>query len=249
IFFSHCNLQCVFCQNYQISRGVIGMEFPISELAEEMIRLQNEGATNVEPVSPTHEIHAFVEALGLASSEGLSLPTVYNCGGYESLEVLKLLDGVVDIYLPDLKYSNDEAASKYSNCGDYVEHARLAIEEMYRQAGDLELDELGVAKSGLIIRHLVLPDDASGSVDTLQWIKSNLSTDVAISLMSQYSPQHEAHRFVELNRRISEKEHDRIIDRCWELGFENVFVQEFESQNLGIPDFREKEPFKWDGKG
>ncbi len=249
IFFTNCNLQCVFCQNHQISRGLMGSEFSISELATEMIRLQDEGSLNIEPVSPTHQVHAFVEALGLAWSKGLVLPTVYNCGGYESLEVIKLLDGVVDLYLPDLKYADNEAASKYSNCSDYVEHARVAIQEMYRQVGDLELDELGVATKGLIIRHLVLPDNASGTIETLQWIKRNLSTEVAISLMAQYSPLFEAHKFDELNRRINREEYDRMIDECWELGFENVFVQDFESQDVGIPDFREKEPFNWDMGG
>jgi putative pyruvate formate lyase activating enzyme len=247
IFFANCNLRCVFCQNHQISRGLIGSEFSISQLAGEMIRLQDEGAMNIEPVSPTHEVHAFVEALGLASSKGLKLPTVYNCGGYESLDVIRLLDGVVDVYLPDLKYAENEAALRYSNCEDYVEHARMAIREMYLQVGDLKLDERGLAAQGLIIRHLVLPEDASGTLDTLQWIKSNLSTEVTISLMAQYSPLYEACNFGEINRRINQDEYDRIVDECWRLGFENVFVQDFESQDVGIPDFREKEPFTWVG--
>lgn len=245
IFFAYCNLRCVFCQNHQISRGLVGKEILVSDLAYEMIRLQNEGALNIEPVSPTHQVHAFIEALGLAIGNGLNLPVVYNCGGYESLEVIKLINGIVDIYLPDLKYAENDAASEYSSCPDYVEHARAAILEMYSQVGDLELDPDGSAVRGLIIRHLVLPNDASGTIDTLQWIKANLSTDVTVSLMSQYSPMYEAHKFDQLNTRISQDEYERVVDKCWELGFENVFIQNFESQDLGIPDFTDDEPFEW----
>ncbi len=245
IFFSYCNLRCVFCQNYQISRGLVVEEYPITRLVSEMLRLQSEGSLNIEPVSPTHQVHAFIEALGLAAGKGLDLPIVYNCGGYESLDVVKLLDGIVDIYLPDLKYADNNAASKYSDCPDYVEHARAAIVEMYSQVGNLELDPDGNAIRGLMIRHLVLPNDISGSIDTLQWIKANLSTDVTISLMAQYSPLYKARNFVELNRRINREEYDRVVDACWELGFENVFIQDFQSQDRGIPDFTDDEPFKW----
>ncbi|MGC8602616.1 MAG: radical SAM protein [Desulfomonilaceae bacterium] len=245
IFFSYCNLRCVYCQNHQISRGLIGEEYSIQRLASEMIALQAQGALNIEPVSPTHQVHAFIEALGLATRNGLDLPIVYNCGGYESLDVIKFLNGIVDIYLPDLKYADNEAATKYSDCPDYVEQARAAIVEMYSQVGDLELDSEGNAVKGLMIRHLVLPDDISGSIDTLHWIKSNLSTDVTISLMAQYSPQYEARKFNELNRRINRDEYDRVVDVCWELGFENVFIQDFQSQDLGIPDFADDEPFRW----
>jgi putative pyruvate formate lyase activating enzyme len=245
IFFAHCNLRCVFCQNHQISRGLVCDEISVAGLASEMVRLQSEGSTNIEPVSPTHQVHAFIEALGLSVSHGLNLPIVYNCGGYESLEVIKMIDGIVDIYLPDLKYANNDAASKYSDCPDYVEHARAAILEMYSQVGELELDSDGSAQRGLLIRHLVLPNDISGSIDTLQWIKANLSTDVAISLMAQYSPMHEAHKFKEINRRIRQDEYDRVVDKCWELGFENVYIQDFAAQDFGIPDFTEDEPFRW----
>ena len=246
LFFKNCNLECVFCQNHQISRGMIGRDYSISEVAQEMFRLQDERATNIEAVSPTHQVHAFVEALGFAGGKGVMLPVVYNCGGYESLNVIKLLDGVVDIYLPDLKYADNAAALKYSNCPDYVENARKAIQEMYSQVGDLELDALGLASRGLIIRCLVLPNDASGTLDTLRWVKSCLSTDVTISLMAQYSPLHEADKFDELNRRINRLEYDRIVDDCWELGFENVYIQDFESQDVGVPDFAKNEPFIWD---
>ncbi|MDA8408568.1 MAG: radical SAM protein [Deltaproteobacteria bacterium] len=245
IFFSYCNLRCVYCQNHQISRGLIGEECSIQRLASEMISLQAQGALNIEPVSPTHQVHAFIEALGLATGKGVDLPIVYNCGGYESLDVIKLLDGIVDIYLPDLKYADNNAAAKYSDCLDYFEFARAAILEMYSQVGNLELHSDGNAVRGLMIRHLVLPNDISGSIDTLHWIKANLSTDVTISLMAQYSPQHEARKFGELNRRINRAEYDRVVDECWELGFENVFIQDFQSQDVGIPDFSEDEPFRW----
>lgn len=211
-----------------------------------MLRLRDEKAINIEAVSATHQVHGFVEALGFARGNGMMLPVVYNCGGYESLNVIKLMDGIVDVYLPDLKYADNAPALKYSNCPDYVGNARKAIQEMYRQVGDLELDARGVASRGLIIRCLVLPNDASGTVDTLRWVKSCLSSDVTISLMAQYSPLHEAGKFDELNRRINRVEYDRIIDDCWELGFENVFIQDFESQDVGVPDFGKNEPFRWD---
>ncbi len=245
IFLAYCNLRCVYCQNYQISRGLIKEEYSIERLASEIVGLQSQGALNIEPVSPTHQAHLFLEAFGLAVANGVNLPLVYNCGGYESLDVIKSLNGIVDIYLPDLKYADNSAAAKYSDCPDYVEHARAAIEEMYSQAGDLKMDAEGNALRGLIIRHLVLPNDISGSIDTLRWIKANLSVNVTISLMAQYSPQYEARRFNELNRRINRAEYDRAVDLCWELGFENVFIQDFQSQDLGLPDFSEDEPFRW----
>ncbi|MGC8657485.1 MAG: radical SAM protein [Desulfomonilaceae bacterium] len=245
IFLAYCNLRCVYCQNFQISRGLIKEDYSIERLASEILRLQSQGALNIEPVSPTHQAHTFLEAFGLAVENGLNLPLVYNCGGYESLDVIKSLNGIVDIYLPDLKYADNSAAEKYSDCPDYVQHARSAIVEMYSQVGDLETDSEGNGQRGVIIRHLVLPNDISGSIDTLRWIKANLSENVTISLMAQYSPQYDALKFDELNRRINRSEYDRVVDACWDLGFENVFIQDFRSQDFGIPDFANDEPFRW----
>ncbi|MDD3471555.1 MAG: radical SAM protein [Syntrophaceae bacterium] len=246
IFFTHCNMRCVFCQNYQISRGECGEIMSIEELAQEMIKLQKYGASNIEPVSPTHQMNVFLEALGIAAQRGLDLPVVYNSGGYDSLEALKLLRGVVHVYMPDLKYADSKMSAKYSDCDDYVEVARQAIKEMYDQVGELELDADGRAIKGLIIRHLVLPNSISGSEQTMLWIRNNLSPKVTISLMSQYSPMYDAIKYPELNRRIKASEYNKIVDYCWDLGLENVFVQDIRSQDSCIPDFRNDKPFSWD---
>ncbi len=246
IFFTHCNLRCVFCQNYQISRGECGEFITVEELANEMLKLQLCGVSNIEPVSPTHQMHVFLEALGLASQKGLDLPVVYNSGGYDSVEALRLLRGIIHVYMPDLKYADSRMAQKYSDCDDYVDVARAAVLEMYDQVGELRLDSDGRAVKGLIIRHLMLPDDISGTAETLRWIKENISSEVAISLMSQYSPMYEASEFPELKRRIKAQEYDDIVDLCWDIGLKNVFIQEISSQDTCIPDFRQRNPFKWD---
>lgn len=246
IFFTHCNLRCVFCQNYQISRGECGEFITVAELANEMLKLEVCGASNIEPVSPTHQMHVFLEALCMAAKKGLNLPVVYNSGGYDSVEALKLLRGIVHVYMPDLKYADSRMAQKYSDCEDYVEVARAAVMEMYDQVGELELDENGRAVKGLIIRHLMLPGDISGTAETMRWIRKNISSDVAISLMSQYSPMYDARKYPELNRKIKASEYDKIVDLCWDLGLENVFIQEISSQDSCIPDFRDFNPFKWD---
>ncbi len=246
IFFTHCNLRCVFCQNYQISRGECGEVISVGQLADDMLKLQMCGASNIEPVSPTHQMHLFLEALGIASQKGLNLPVVYNSGGYDSVETLKLLRGVIHVYMPDLKYADSKMAAKYSDCEDYVEVARGAVKEMYDQVGELELDSEGRAVKGLIIRHLVLPDNISGTAETMRWIRDNISSQVVISLMSQYSPMYDALRSPELGRKITTSEYDRIVDLCWDLGLKNVFVQEISSQDSCIPDFRNRNPFEWD---
>lgn len=246
IFFTHCNMRCVYCQNFQISRGECGEYITVEELANEMLKLQLFGVSNIEPVSPAHQMHLFLKALTIAAGKGLDLPVVYNSSGYDTLEALKLLRGIVHVYLPDLKYADSRMAGKYSDCENYVEIARAAIREMYDQVGDLELDSSGRAVRGLIIRHLMLPSDISGTIETMYWIRDNLSSTVAISLMAQYSPIYEAWKFPELNRRISASEYNRVVDVCWDIGLENVFIQELESQDLCIPDFRNKKPFAWD---
>ena len=246
IFFTHCNMRCVFCQNYQISRGECGELISVGQLADEMLKLQLQGVSNIEPVSPTHQMHLFLQALAIAAEKGLNLPVVYNSGGYDSVEALKLLRGVVHVYMPDLKYADSRMAARYSDCPDYVEGARAAIMEMYDQVGELEMDAEGRAIKGLIIRHLVLPDDISGTAETMRWIRDNISSQVAISLMSQYSPMYDAFRYPELRRRIKASEYDRIVDLCWDLGLENVFIQEISSQDTCIPDFRNTNPFEWD---
>jgi len=248
IFFCHCNLNCVFCQNYQISQGsdAINTSLTAKELAEEMLRLQNKlNAHNINVVSPTHYIAQIVEAVYLAAQKGLKLPIVYNTNSYDSLEVIKLLDGIVDIYLPDLKYANNGFAKKYSNAPKYVDVSRAVIKEMFRQVGTLETDDLNTGIRGMIVRHLVLPNDISGSFENLRWLADEVSPTVFLSLMSQYHPCNKAVNFAELNRGVARNEYQKILDLVDKLGFENGWLQGLPSKDYYLPDFSDNNhPFE-----
>jgi putative pyruvate formate lyase activating enzyme len=211
-----------------------------------MLYLQDElGCHNINFVSPSHWVPQIVAALVLAVPRGLHLPLVYNTGGYDSLETLKALDGIVDIYLPDIRYSSDEIAFKYSGVKDYVKHNRAAIREMYRQVGDLWLDENEIARRGLIIRHLILPHGLAGSQASLRWIAGELSPEVFMSIMSQYYPAHNADCVAGLNRRISYAEYQAVVDLMQELGMENGWLQEMDAPDSYRPDFqKEGHPFE-----
>lgn len=246
IFFSHCNLRCVYCQNHQISQGTIGRTVTPRHLADEMFRLARLGCANVEAVSPSHHLPAFLEALAIAVEEGLELPVVYNTNGYESLETLELLDGVVDVYLPDLKYAQDDIARTYSDAADYVDVARAAILAMHAQVGSLAVGAAGAAVKGIILRHLVLPDKLAGTTATLRWAAAHLPLTSTLSLMAQYAPVHRSFEFPSLNRKLTPAEYDLAVDLAWELGFENTYVQDLEATDRGIPDFTSDEPFHWD---
>lgn len=246
IFFSRCNLRCVYCQNHQISQGGVGRLIETPELGEGMLELQARGCSTVEPVSPSHHLPGFLEALAYAADKGLNLPVVYNTNGYESPETLQLLDGIVDIYLPDLKYAHEDKAKELSDASDYVETARGAILQMFDQVGNLVVDMNGRAVRGTIIRHLILPSQAAGTDETLAWIADNFPLTVTISLMAQFSPLHRSASYPHLNRVLSADEYERAVDRAWDLGLENVFVQELESKDLGVPDFDRINPFAWD---
>jgi putative pyruvate formate lyase activating enzyme len=246
IFFTKCNMRCVYCQNHQISQGPAGAALGSSELSEKILGLQQAGCSNIEPVSPAHHLPGFLEALALATERDLALPVVFNTNGYESPEALDLLDGIVDIYLPDLKYASTAQALKYSDAADYVETARNAVLKMHSQVGNLVVDLNGRAVRGLILRHLILPCDVSGTFETLTWIRDHLPQSVTISLMAQYAPLHRSAQFPPLDRKISVDEYDSVLDLAWNMGLENVFVQDFEAQDVGIPDFNEKVPFAWD---
>ncbi|MCX5781558.1 MAG: radical SAM protein [Elusimicrobia bacterium] len=226
IFFANCNLSCVFCQNYPISQFGHGKKSNIPELVKIMLELQNQGVHNINFVTPTHVVPWICEALLEAKSKGLKIPVVYNCGGYESIETLKLLDGVIDIYMPDAKYSIDEKAFKYSNAKNYWGINKIAIEEMFRQVGNLVIDKLGIAKKGLLIRHLVLPNDITGSKKVLNFISKNISPKTYLSLMSQYHPAHNAIKFPELNRSVSKEEYKPIVEYAHKLGLDNGWIQE-----------------------
>jgi putative pyruvate formate lyase activating enzyme len=252
IFFGNCNLRCVYCQNYQISqthKQQIKNELSHERLAEIMLELQNRGCHNINFVSPTHFAPQMAHSILLAAERGLSLPIVYNTNAYDSVEVLRLLDGIVDIYLPDLKYAEDEAGYLYSKVKGYKEYARLAIAEMYRQVGDeLVFGADGLVKRGLIIRLLVLPNDIGGVRESLEWIKDELSPRVAVSLMAQYYPTHQAatsKRHVLLSRRITETEWLRAVTALDELGMEEGWMQEFDGAAYYYrPDFDNAEtPF------
>lgn len=246
IFFAHCNLNCVYCQNWQISQPSGKDKFPImtsEQLAKEILILQEKGAHNINLVSPTQYVPQIIESLYYAKQRGLNIPVVYNTNGYDSVETLKLLDGIIDIYLPDIKYSDNKKGQKYSFVKDYVKYNRLAIEEMYNQVGNLVMDKNGIAQKGILIRHLILPNNISGSKDCLGFL-STISKNLTISLMSQYSPQHGATRHPALNRGITKNEYEEIQNYALDLGLKNCFVQELESRGEYLPDFRKKNPFQ-----
>lgn len=225
IFFTYCNLKCVYCQNYTISQLGVGDMVSEKDLANMMLYLQRLGCHNINLVTPTHFLPQILSALAIALERGFNLPVVYNTSGYEKVEILKLLDGIVDIYLPDMRYSSDEYAVRYSSAPRYPEINRLAVKEMYRQVGNLVLDERGVAKRGLIIRHLVMPEDISGTEDVLKFIAEEISKDTYISLMAQYRPEYKARNIPPLNRRITSKEYKRALEIAKNLGLKNVWTQ------------------------
>jgi len=249
IFFGGCNLRCVFCQNYQISqrpRYFRKFAITVRELAKHLLYLQNElQVHNINFVSPSHFVPQMVESIYLAALDGLNLPIVYNTNAYDALPVLRLLEGIVDIYLPDFKYFDDAAAWQYSRVKNYVPVARQAIKEMFRQVGLLKTDENGLAQKGLIIRHLILPNHLAESEHILAWIAQELSPQIAISLMSQYYPVHKAERFPLLNRKIRYAEYVRVTDVLQKWHMENGFVQEMEAPEYYLPDFeKEGHPFE-----
>lgn len=266
IFFTGCNLRCLFCQNYRISQLYEGHEITLEDIAKAMLALESQGAHNINLVSPTHFVPQILEALLIAAEKGLELPIVYNTNGYDSIETLKLLDGIVDIYLPDIKYSDDKYAKAYSGVADYVKHNRVALKEMYRQVGDLKLNNPphpfpppqvgrvgegvvetmcsgGVAERGVIIRHLVLPLRGAGSFASLDFIRNELSKDAFVSLMSQYHPCYKAKSHPILSRRLLRSEYDEVVDYAGKLGLDNCYVQELVSSDDWLPDFSKDEPF------
>lgn len=252
VFLGLCNLRCVYCQNYQISQTFKlqrSNEVSFERLAEIFLELQARGCHNINWVSPTHFAPQLVKSLHIAASQGLRLPIVYNTNAYDSVEVLRLLDGVVDIYLPDLKYSDERAGREYSKVPDYVFRARAAVKEMYRQIGDaLTFGADGLLTRGLVIRLLVLPNDAAGILDTLKWIKDELSPRVAVSVMAQYFPTNKVgiERYPLLSRKIRWSEWLSVLDRMESLGLEEGWCQDFESAaEYYKPDFGDpRTPFK-----
>ena len=226
IFFSNCNMNCVFCQNYEISQLGRGKEITIEELADIMIKQQDRNVQNINLVTPTSYTLHIIEAIKIARKKGLKIPIVYNTNGYESIETLKLLEGYVDIYLPDLKYYYNDLAKKYSKIDNYFEIATKAIQEMYRQVGVPVLDENGVMKKGLMIRHLILPNEVQNSKKVLKWIKENIDSNVYVSIMAQYFPTYKAKEIPELARKITKEEYEKVENYLYELDLDNGYIQE-----------------------
>jgi putative pyruvate formate lyase activating enzyme len=247
IFFGNCNMRCVYCQNYQISQSPElqkNNEVSTRVLAERMIYLQDElRCHNINLVTPSHLVPQIVRALAEAVPMGLRLPLVYNTSSYDSVRTLKELDGIISIYLADIRYASNESGRKYSRARGYADNARAAIKEMQQQVGDLVTDEEGIAQKGLIIRHLILPNNIAGSEDSLRWLVQEVSPHVAVSVMSQYYPTHRAYKYKELNRKILPQEYQEVVALVERLGIENGWLQGIASTESYRPDFTDEEPF------
>ena len=238
VFFSNCNLKCKFCQNYEISDLGKGKEITVEELANTFLDLQKKGANNINLVTPTIYAYQIIDAIKIAKEKGLNIPIVYNSNGYESIETLKMLDGYIDVYLPDLKYYYDELALKYSGVKNYFKYSTEAIKEMHRQVGYPKVNENGIIQKGLIIRHLVLPNNIQNSKKVLEWIKENIDQRVYISIMAQYFPCYKAKDIEELNRKLSKEEYEEIEEFVYKLGIDNGYMQELgDHEEEYVPNF------------
>lgn len=238
VFFSGCAMGCVFCQNHKISRGMAGKKITVERLSEIFLNLQGQGAHNVNLVTPSHYVPQIVEAVTAAKDGGLHLPIVYNSSGYEKVETLRLLEGHVDVYLPDLKYMASDIASRYSNAADYFTYASRAVDGMLRQVGEPVFDADGMMTRGVIVRHLALPGCLDDSTRVIKYLYETFRDSIYISIMSQYTPLSPVEGYPELNRRISEREYNALVGYAIALGVENGFVQEGEAAlESFIPEF------------
>ncbi|MDE7479522.1 MAG: radical SAM protein [Lachnospiraceae bacterium] len=247
VFFSGCPLKCVFCQNREIALGKMGnkgKELTTTQLSELFLLLQDKGANNINLVTPTHFVPQTAEAVRMAKSRGLSIPVVYNTSGYERIETLQLLDGLIDIYLPDLKYYSTKLSARYSNAPDYFQYASLAIKEMVRQAGkpvfDNRYSDEKLMKRGVIVRHMVMPGHVKDSKAVIKYLYETYKDDIYLSIMSQYTPPEDLNDYPEISRRVTHREYDKVVDYAIELGVENAFIQEGDTAKESfIPDFDE----------
>ena len=238
IFFSNCNLNCVYCQNYKISQEGTGKEISIEELAENFIIQQNKHAENINLVTPTIYVPQIIEAIKIARKYGLHIPIIYNTNSYENIETIKMLKGYIDVYLPDLKYYDNSLSKKYSKVDNYFEVATKAILEMYYQVGLPKFDDNGMIKSGIIIRHLVLPNHLENTKKILMWIKENMPRRTYVSIMAQYFPTHKANEYPEISRKLDENEYTEISKFLDELNLENGYFQELEdNEEQYVPNF------------
>ena len=240
IFFSNCNLNCMFCQNYEVSHFGKGNEVSIQELANIFIKQQEAGAHNINLVTPTMYVIQIIEAIKIAKKNGLSVPIIYNTSSYENVETIQMLEGYIDVYLPDLKYYSDELSKKYSKVENYFENATKAIKEMCRQVGVPEFDNNGMIKKGVIVRHLILPNYIQNTKHILKWIKENLPEDIYVSVMSQYFPSYKALEDDKINKKISKREYKIIEDYIYMLDMKNGYLQDFienENEEQYVPQY------------
>lgn len=238
VFFTGCNLSCTYCQNYKISQEHLGKEISVQKLADIFLEQQKKGAENINLVTPTMYVYHIIEALDIAKNKGLKVPIIYNSNGYEEVETLRLLEGYIDIYLPDFKYSVDKIGIKYSKVNNYFEIATKAIKEMYRQVGSPVFDERGIIQKGVIIRHLILPNYILNSKLVLNWINNNMDKNVYISLMAQYFPTYLAINDVDISRKVSQKEYDSIVKYLQTLKIEKGYIQDLEEdEEQYVPKF------------
>lgn len=238
IFFTGCNLSCKFCQNYKISQEFLGKEIEIKELADKFLQLQEKGAHNINLVTAFAFVPQIIEALKISKSKGLNIPVVYNSSGYESIDTLKLLEGYIDVYLPDFKYAYNELSENLSNVNNYFEVVCEAIKEMKKQVGNPIFDENGIIKKGLIIRHLVLPNHLQNSKKVLKWIRQNLGKDTYVSVMAQYFPTYKAFEANDINRKLTQEEYEEIEEYLYSLNMLNGYMQEIEDdEEKYVPNF------------
>ncbi|WP_347490728.1 radical SAM protein [Desulfoscipio sp. XC116] len=241
VFFSGCSMGCVYCQNYNVAKGLAGKKIAVDRLADIFIELQRQQANNINLVTPSHYVPQIVEAITLARGKGLYLPIVYNCGGYEKAETLKLLEGYIDIYLPDFKYMSKEISQKYSNAGDYFDYASEAIKEMVRQIGEPAFNEDGVMIRGVLVRHLTLPGYLKDSKKVVKYLYETFGNTIFISIMNQYTPLSNVERYLEINRKVTDKEYNELVNYAICIGVENGFIQDGETAlESFIPEFDEE---------
>ena len=238
VFFSGCNLRCVYCQNRKIAEGVFGKEVTVERLVAIFLELQEKGANNINLVTPSHYVLQIVKALKMAKEQGLTVPIVYNSSAYEKVEVLRLLEGLVDVYLPDFKYMDAMLSKKYSNAKDYPDVAKAALKEMVRQVGEPKFDERGILINGVVVRHLVLPGYTKESKSVIQYLYETYGNHIYISILSQFTPLKGLEEYPELNRKLREEEYNEVVDYAIEIGVENGFIQEGDvAEESFIPDF------------
>lgn len=238
IFFSGCNLKCIFCQNRDISTKLIGKSVTVDEFSKICLNLQKKGANNINLVTPTHFVPLIVEGIKIARKKGLTVPIVYNTSSYETKETIQMLDGIVDIYLPDLKYYDDSYAIKYSHAPNYFKVATEAISEMIKQVGKPVFDEKGMMKKGVIVRHLMMPGLIEDTKQILNYLYKTYQNDIYISIMNQYTPIRNFKQYPELNQKVSDEDYDEVVEYALDLGIKNAFIQEGDTANESfIPDF------------